>query len=388
MKVMSSIADTDEMSDSNNHEIAPSVALQRQHQGALIVDVREDDERAADTIADAIGIPRALLAEQIASHTAQYDREILILCGSGKRSLIAAQTLREHGYTNVLSIAGGITRWSAEGLPVQHGALDADAVDRYSRHLLLPEIGVAGQLTLQQSRVVLVGAGGLGSPAALYLAAAGIGTLVIIDDDRVERSNLQRQVLHTDARVGIAKVESAGIALQALNPRVQSDLRNERLHAGNVEALLRDAAVVIDGADNFSTRYLLNAACLQLKLPLVYGAVHRFTGQVSVFDSRRVDSPCYRCLFPEPPSAADAPNCSEAGVLGVLPGIIGLLQASEAIKLLLGIGAPLVGRLLCFDALAASFRELRLPRDAQCPGCGTDAHFGGYEDIAKICRAD
>jgi len=271
---------------------------------------------------------------------------------------------------------------------VQHGALDADAVDRYSRHLLLPEIGVAGQLTLQQSRVVLVGAGGLGSPAALYLAAAGIGTLVIIDDDRVERSNLQRQVLHTDARVGIAKVESAGIALQALNPRVQSDLRNERLHAGNVEALLRDAAVVIDGADNFSTRYLLNAACLQLKLPLVYGAVHRFTGQVSVFDSRRVDSPCYRCLFPEPPSAADAPNCSEAGVLGVLPGIIGLLQASEAIKLLLGIGAPLVGRLLCFDALAASFRELRLPRDAQCPGCGTDAHFGGYEDIAKICRAD
>jgi len=383
---MSSISDTDEMSDSNNREITPRAALQRQRDGALILDVREDDERAAATIACAIGIPRARLPEQIASHAAQHDRQILTLCGTGKRSLLAAQTLRELGYTNVLSIAGGITRWSAEGLPVQHGALDADAVDRYSRHLLLPEIGVAGQLKLQQSRVVLVGAGGLGSPAALYLAAAGIGTLTIIDDDRVERSNLQRQVLHTDARVGASKVESAGIALRALNPRVHFDLQNERLHAGNVEALLRGADVVIDGADNFSTRYLLNAACLQLKLPLVYGAVHRFTGQVSVFDSRRVDTPCYRCLFPEPPSVADAPNCSEAGVLGVLPGIIGLLQASEAIKLLLGIGAPLVGRLLCFDALAGSFRELRLPRDAQCPGCGADAHFRGYEDIENICR--
>lgn len=373
---------------SANREIAPNAALQRQREGALIVDVREDDERAADTIADAVGIPTALLAEQIASHVFQYDREILTLCGTGKRSLLAAQTLRELGYTNILSIAGGITRWRAEGLPVQYGALDADAVDRYSRHLLLPEIGVVGQLKLQQSRVVLVGAGGLGSPAALYLAAAGIGTLALIDDDRVERSNLQRQVLHTDARVGVNKVESAAIALHALNPRVQFDLRNERLHADNVEALLHGADVVIDGADNFATRYLLNAACLQLKLPLVYGAVHRFTGQVSVFDSRRADSPCYRCLFPEPPSAADAPNCSEAGVLGVLPGIIGLLQASETIKLLLDIGAPLVGRLLCFDALAASFRELRLPRDAQCPGCGANAHFSSYEDIAKNCRID
>jgi len=272
-------------------------------------------------------------------------------------------------------------------LPVEDARLDSDAAERYSRHLLLPEVGVVGQEKLAQSRIALIGAGGLGSPAALYLTAAGIGTLTLIDDDKVDKSNLQRQVLHSDARICMAKTESARIALGALNPRVRIDTREQRLRADNVETLLRGHDVVIDGADNFPTRYLLSAASLRLKIPLVYGAVHRFTGQVSVFDARRDESPCYRCLFPEPPNAQDAPNCAEAGVLGVLPGIIGLLQANEAIKLLLDIGQPLVGRLLCFDALAATFRELRLPRDPNCPGCGANVQFPGYEDIARICAS-
>jgi len=295
--------------------------------------------------------------------------------------------LQEMGYRRIASVEGGFLRWNAEGLPIDAGILDADASERYSRHLLLPEVGAIGQKKLSAARVALIGAGGLGSPSALYLAAAGVGMLTLIDDDKVDKSNLQRQVLHTDARVGTPKTESARIALNALNPRVRIDARAERLRAANVEALIRDHDVVIDGADNFPTRYLLSAACLRLRIPLVYGAVHRFTGQVSVFDPRREDSPCYRCLFPEPPAAADAPNCAEAGVLGVLPGIIGLLQANEAIKLLLNIGQPLVGRLLCFDALAASFRELRLPRDPGCPGCGAEVEFNGYEDIAQICAS-
>jgi molybdopterin/thiamine biosynthesis adenylyltransferase len=248
-------------------------------------------------------------------------------------------------------------------------------------------VGAAGQGRLAAARIALIGAGGLGAPSMLYLAAAGVGHLTLIDDDRVERSNLQRQVVHADAGVGLAKTESARRALAALNPRIAIELRTERLCAANVEDLIRGHDVVIDGADNFPTRYLLNAACLRLRLPLVYGAVHRFTGQAGVFDPRRADSPCYRCLFPEPPSAAEAPNCSEAGVLGVLPGTIGLLQATEALKLILGIGTPLVGRLLCYDALAASFRKLRLPRDPDCPGCGSAAEFSGYEDIVASCAS-
>jgi molybdopterin/thiamine biosynthesis adenylyltransferase len=333
----------------------------------------------------AIGIARAKIPEHIREIAADLQQEILTICGTGRRSLLAAQTLRELGYANVASVRGGLARWLAEGLSLDPGLIDADSAERYARHLILPEVGVAGQTKLLAARVAMIGAGGLGSPAALYLAAAGVGTLSLIDDDRVERSNLQRQVLHADARIGMRKTESAAIALGALNPRTRLQLRDERLSAANVEALIRDHDVVIDGADNFPTRYLLNAACLRLKIPLVYGAVHRFTGQVSVFDTRRADSPCYRCLFPEPPSAAEAPNCSEAGVLGVLPGIIGLLQATEAIKLVLGVGRTLAGRLLCYDALAAEFRELRLPRDPACPGCGADAVFTGYEDIAQLC---
>jgi sulfur-carrier protein adenylyltransferase/sulfurtransferase len=366
-------------------EITPGQALERMRRGALLVDVREDNERAGGMPEGAVGLARGTLAQQIGEYAPLRDQTVLTICGSGKRSLLAAETLQQLGYSDVASVAGGFRRWQTEGLPVAAGALDADAAERYSRHLLLPEVGPAGQIRLRDARVALIGAGGLGSPAALYLAAAGVGTLTLIDDDKVEKSNLQRQVLHADARIGMTKTESAAAALSGLNPRVRIQARNERLLAANVEVLIRDHDVVIDGADNFPTRYLLDAACRRLGLPLVYGAVHRFTGQVSVFDPRRADSPCYRCLFPEPPAAEDAPNCAQAGVLGVLPGIIGLLQASEAIKLILDFGKPLVGRLLCFDALAATFRELSLPRDSQCPGCGESASFRGYEDIAQLC---
>ena len=369
-------------------QVSPTEARRRQRDGAVLVDVRDDNERAGGTPDGAIGIPRAQIADRIGAVAPRRDQNLLMICATGQRSLLAAATLHELGYSRVASVSGGFRHWRSEGLPVGAGILDEDAGERYSRHLLLPEIGVSGQAKLGAARVALIGAGGLGSPAGLYLAAAGIGTLTLIDNDKVEKSNLQRQVLHADARIGMAKTESAALALTGLNPRVTVQARNERLRATNVELLIRDHDVVIDGADNFPTRYLLDAATRRLKLPLVYGAVHRFTGQVSVFDPRRDDSPCYRCLFPEPPAAADAPNCAEAGVLGVLPGIIGLLQASEAIKLILGIGKPLVGRLLCFDALAATFRELRLPRDPQCPGCGKSAAFTGYEDIQQICTAN
>jgi molybdopterin/thiamine biosynthesis adenylyltransferase/rhodanese-related sulfurtransferase len=367
--------------------IAPVEALQRQQGGAILIDVREDDERAAGKPAGSIGVPLGEILDRIAGIAPQFHTPLLLSCAHGQRSLHAAMALHGLGYTRLASVEGGFVRWAAEGLPVDRGALDADAAERYSRHLLLSEVGAAGQQRLLESRVALIGAGGLGSPAGLYLAAAGVGTLTLIDDDIVEKSNLQRQVLHTDARVGQPKTESARIALSALNPGVRIETVAQRLRAENVEDLIRDHDVVIDGADNFPTRYLLDAACRRLRIPLVYGAVHRFTGQVSVFDARCADSPCYRCLFPEPPAAADAPNCAEAGVLGVLPGIIGLLQTNEAIKLLLGIGQPLVARLLCFDALAGAFRELRLPRDPQCPGCGANARFRGYTDIEQVCSA-
>jgi len=368
-------------------QITPAEARERLRAGALLIDVREDHERAGGMPEGAVGVARALLPQEIGGLAADRNREILTICGSGQRSLLAANTLEQLGYARVASVSGGFRHWQADGLPVANAAMDADAAERYLRHLLLPEVGAAGQIKLGRARVAMIGAGGLGSPAALYLAAAGVGALTLIDDDKVEKSNLQRQVLHADARIGMAKVESARQTLNGLNPRVRIEAREQRLRAGNVEELIRGHDVIIDGADNFPTRYLLSAACLRLKIPLVYGAVHRFTGQVSVFDARREDSPCYRCLFPEPPAAQDAPNCAEAGVLGVLPGIIGLLQANETIKLILCVGNPLVGRLLCFDALAATFRELRLPRDPACPGCGENALFSGYEDISRICAS-
>lgn len=366
-------------------EIEPTQAVSRMRAGAVLVDVREDDERAGGMPDQAIGLPCARISELVDTIAADRSGEVMLICASGQRSLWARQQLIGLGYANVVSVCGGFQRWKAEGLPVAAGSLDADSSDRYSRHLLLPEVGVAGQSRLAQSRIAVIGAGGLGSPVSLYLAAAGVGRLTLIDNDKVERSNLQRQVVHADARIGMAKTESARISLVALNPTINIETHETRLVAANVEALLQGHDLVIDGADNFPTRYLLDAASRRLRIPMVYGAVHRFTGQVSVFDSRREDSPCYRCLFPWPPSAAQAPNCSEAGVLGVLPGIIGMLQANEAIKLVLGQGRPLVGRLLCFDALDASFRELSLLRDTACPGCRDDAVFAGYEDIAGFC---
>ena len=369
-------------------EISPADALLRQAQGALLIDVREEGERAGGMPAAALGLSRGFLELRIEQLEPDRARSILALCGSGMRSLLAAETLQRMGYRDVASVAGGFERWKTEGLPVSAGTLDADAAERYARQLRLPQVGEAGQAKLAAARVALLGAGGLGAPAALYLAAAGVGQLTVIDDDRVERSNLHRQVIHADARVGMAKTESARLALNALNPRVRIEARTERLRADNVERLLDGHDLVIDGADNFPARYLLTAATRRLRLPMVYGAVERFTGQVSVFDPRRDDSPCYRCLFPEPPSAAEAPNCSEAGVLGVLPGIVGLLQATEALKLVLGLGEALVGRLLSFDAIGMRFRETRLPRDPACPGCGAQAAFAGYEDVARICAVD
>ncbi|HNR92228.1 MAG: molybdopterin-synthase adenylyltransferase MoeB [Luteimonas sp.] len=368
-------------------EIDPIDALTRQRDGTVLIDVREDGEREAGMPAGAHGIARAQLPERIDA-LANRTTPVLLICASGRRSLLARDDLLALGYRDVASVRGGFTRWRAEGLPQADGAFDSDSAERYARHLLLPEVGVAGQRRLAQARIAMVGAGGLGSPASLYLVAAGIGHISLIDDDHVERSNLQRQIVHADARVGMAKVESARQTLAALNPQVHIDTHETRLSAANVEALIAGHEVVIDGADNFPTRYLLDAACRRLRIPLVYGAVHRFSGQVSVFDARRDDSPCYRCLFPEAPSAAEAPNCSEAGVLGVLPGTIGLLQATEAIKLILGQGRTLVGRLLCYDALAAGFHELALPRDPACPGCGPDAVFDGYVDLAARCRAE
>jgi molybdopterin/thiamine biosynthesis adenylyltransferase/rhodanese-related sulfurtransferase len=368
-------------------EIVSTDALVRQRAGALLVDVREDNERATGTPPGALGLSRGFLELRIEQAESDRDREILLLCGSGQRSLLAAETLQRMGYRHVASIAGGMGAWKAAGLPLIMGALDADAAERYARQVLLPQVGEAGQAKLAAARVAVIGAGGLGAPALLYLAAAGIGHLTVIDDDRVERSNLHRQVIHADARVGMSKAESARMTLAALNPRVEVQGRVERLRADNVESSIAGHDVVVDGADNFATRYLLAAATRRLGIPMVYAAIERFTGQASVFDPRRDESPCYRCLFPEPPSAADAPNCSEAGVLGVLPGLVGMIQATETLKLVLGIGQPLVGRLLTYDALSMRFRELVLGRDPACPGCGHDAHFAGYVDLERMCAA-
>ena len=344
-----------------------------QAQGACLLDVREEHERACGSPLGALGLSRSFLELKIQQLQADFTRPMLTLCQSGQRSLFAAETLKRLGYQQVQSIAGGFKRWQAEGLPSARHLLDADARERYLRQLCLPQVGEEGQQKLASSRVAILGAGGLGSPAALYLAAAGVGQISVIDDDCVERSNLQRQIMHTDARVGMRKIDSARITLSALNPHITLHMHAQRLRPDNATRLLASHDLVIDGTDNFPSRYLLAAASIELQLPVIYGAVERFHGQVSVFDPRRDDSPCYRCLFAESSSPGkDRPSCSEAGVIGVLPGIIGLLQATEALKLLLGIGLPLTGRLLSLDALSMRFRETRLTRDRHCLGCSTD----------------
>lgn len=373
-----------------SHDLSPAQARARALHGALLIDIRQPHERVSGQAEGALAIAQADLEQAPAQHLPDRDCDILLICQSGKRSAQTAAQLREQGYPHALSVLGGTTAWSRDGLPLVRPTLPPDEVDfleRYSRHLRLPQVGIDGQQRLARARVLLIGAGGLGSPAAFYLAAAGIGHLRIADDDVVDRSNLQRQILHTEDSVGVAKVVSAAQRIAALNPRVQVDAIQTRVTASNVEALLQDVDVVVDGADNFAARYLLNDACVKLGKPLVYGAVQQFEGQLSVFDAgrHRGQLPCYRCLFPEPPPPEFAPSCAEAGVLGVLPGVIGLLQAAEAIKLLLGLGDSLAGRLLSFDALAMRFREIRLPPDPQCPVCAPGTAFPGYADYATFC---
>ena len=363
-------------------------ALRRQQSGAVLVDLRSADERVAGTPADALCLPMDGLAAALRGAGLGPHDELLLLCARGLRSQRAAAALADSGFLQVQSVQGGFEAWRAAGLPQQSApGMDADFAERYSRQLPLAGVGEAGQHRLAQARVLLVGAGGLGSPVALYLAAAGVGTLRLVDDDRVERSNLQRQVLHTDAAVGGPKVASAERALTALNPRVRIEAIDERLEAANVERLCADVDVVVDGADNFPARYLVSDACVRLALPMVYGAVLRFEGQASVFDAgrERGRSPCYRCLFPEPPAAADAPSCAEAGVLGVVPGLVGMVQATEVLKLLLGVGTTLDGRLLHIDALTMRFRETRIAPDPECPVCAPGRAFPGYADYARFC---
>jgi len=371
-------------------ELSPVEARQRQLRGALLVDVRGADERALGMAEGALGIELDALCAQPDHYLPDPVAEILLICHSGQRSQRAAIQLQQCGYTRVASIHGGTLRWDAQGLPmVRPDGVNRDFLERYARHLNMPEVGLSGQQRLARARVLVVGAGGLGSPAAFYLAAAGIGTLRLVDDDVVERSNLQRQILHTDAEIGQAKVASAARRLHALNPGIQVEQVPERVTSRNIERLLDGVDVVLDGADNFPVRYLLNDACVKLAIPLVYGAVHRFEGQVSVFDAgrQRGRAPCYRCLFPSPPAPADAPNCSQVGVLGVLPGTIGMLQATEAVKLLLGLGTPLTGRLLQFDALSMRMRDTQLAPDPDCPVCAAGAPFPGYIDYAAFCGA-
>ncbi len=353
-------------------QVTPEQAYALQQKGAALVDVRDPKEVAQGSPEGAWRMDRGFLEFRIEEAVPDFDRTVLVTCASGGRSLFAADDLKRMGYRDVRSVAGGFNQWKEDGLPFESPkVLDTDSRERYARHLVLPEVGEAGQLRLLESRALLVGAGGLGSPAALYLAAAGVGTLGIVDHDVVDVTNLQRQILHTDDRVGASKVASARAAIQALNPEVRVMGHPFRLDPGNVDEVLPGYDVVIDGSDNFATRYLINDAAVKHGIPNVHGSVFRFEGQVSVFwPSREPDpGPCYRCIYPEPPTSELAPNCEEAGVLGILPGVIGLLQAVETIKILLGVGDPLVGRLLHYDALAARFREIKARRDPDCRYC-------------------
>jgi len=341
---------------------------------ATFLDVRELDEFEQGMIPGAVFIPRGHLESQVESKIPDRHSEIVVYCAAGIRSAFAAKTLTELGYDNVASMSGGFGRWKNEGRPwIAPVVLSPEQRNRYHRHILLPEVGEAGQHKLLESRVLLLGAGGLGSPAALYLAAAGVGTLGLVDMDVVDASNLQRQILHNLDRVGERKVDSAKKTLTALNPDVDVVTYDVRFGADNVLDIIDGYDVIVDGTDNFPTRYLLNDASLIKRIPVVHGSIFRFEGQVTVF--KPYDGPCYRCLLPEPPPPELAPSCAEAGVLGVLPGIIGSIQALEAMKVLLGLGDPLVGRLLAYDALDESFHTFKLRRDPSCPSCADGAEI-------------
>ena len=350
---------------------------------AVVLDVREPDEYEQGALPGAVHIPRGTLETSVEGKIPDKTSHVVVYCAGGTRSAFAAKTLQDLGYSDVASVVGGFNRWKDEGRPWSTPqALSSEQRNRYQRHLLLPEVGETGQVKLLDSKVLLLGAGGLGSPAALYLAAAGVGTLGIIDMDVVDASNLQRQILHNTDRIGERKVDSAKKTLTLINPDVNVVTYDVRLGADNILDIIDGYDVIVDGTDNFPTRYLVNDASLKKRIPVVHGSIFRFEGQATVFHPYQ--GPCYRCMIPEPPPAELAPSCSEAGVLGVLCGIIGSLQATEAIKILLGIGDTLQGRLLAYDALEQSFRTFKVHRDPACPTCGPDAGeivIAEYDDL-------
>jgi sulfur-carrier protein adenylyltransferase/sulfurtransferase len=350
----------------------------------VVLDVREPDEYEQGALTGVVHIPRGHLEAQVEARIGNHDAPIVVYCAGGVRSAFATKTLGELGYSNVVSIAGGFGRWKDEGKPWKKPAsLTPEQRNRYQRHLLLPEVGEKGQLALFEKKVLMIGAGGLGSPAALYLAAAGVGTLGIVDMDEVDASNLQRQILHNLDRIGDRKVDSAKKTLTLMNPDLNVVTYDTRLGADNIESIMAGYDLIVDGTDNFPTRYLVNDVSLKLGIPVVFGALFRFDGQVTIFKPH--DGPCYRCMLPEPPPAEMAPSCAEAGVLGVLPGIIGSLQAMEAIKQLLGLGESLSGRLLTYDALEQSFRTLKIRRDPNCQACSIDPKDIVIAEYDELC---
>jgi len=374
-------------------EVDPSVVQEHLGNGMVLVDVRESEEWDAGHIPGAKHVPRGYLESRIEGAVKDRDTRVVLYCASGQRSALAANTLREQlGYENVASMNGGITLWKDRGYEVEvPKSLTKEQRERYSRHILVPEIGLEGQTKLLEAKVLLLGAGGLGSPTALYLAAAGVGTLGIVDDDEVDLSNLQRQVIHTTDRIGVAKVDSAEESVKAINPDVNVVKYKTRLDASNIMEIIEGYDVIVDGVDNFPTRYLLNDATVRLQIPVVSASILGFDGQLSVF--KPYDGPCYRCLYPVPPPAELAPSCGANGVLGVLPGTMGLLQATEVIKLVVGVGEPLVGRLLLYEALGATFTELKVRRDPECPVCSrppediSDDEMGVFPDYEAFCAA-
>jgi molybdopterin/thiamine biosynthesis adenylyltransferase/rhodanese-related sulfurtransferase len=355
----------------------------------VLLDVREPDEYEQGALPGAVHLPRGNLEFQVEGRLPDKSAPVVVYCAAGVRSVFAAKTLSDLGYHDVVSLAGGFNRWKDEGRPWRTPqTLTPEQRNRYQRHLLVSEVGMEGQLKLLGSKALLLGAGGLGSPAALYLAAAGVGTIGIIDMDVVDASNLQRQILHSMDRVGERKVDSAKKTIVALNPDVDVVTYDVRLGADNILDIFGGPDgggwdVIVDGTDNFPTRYLVNDASLLKRIPVVHGSIFRFEGQITVFDP--YNGPCYRCLIPEPPPAELAPSCAEAGVLGVLPGIVGSIQAVEAIKVILGIGDPLVGRLLSYDALEESFRTFKVRRDPQCPACGENAAPIVIAEYDELC---
>ena len=352
---------------------------------AVYVDVRERDEWDEGHLPGAVHVPRGNLESRIENIVTDRTRPVVLYCATGSRSVFAAKSLADLGYEHVTSLSGGFTDWKRNGFDVVlPRSLSPERRTRYSRHLLIPEIGEAGQLRLLDSRVLIIGAGGLGSPASLYLAAAGIGRIGIVDADIVDETNLQRQIVHSLDTLGTPKVDSAKRTIETLNPDVDVVTYRERLTSENVDDILGDGwDVIVDGADNFPTRYLVNDASIWHDIPVVHGSIYRFEGQVTVFKPK--EGPCYRCLFPEPPPVELAPSCAEGGVLGVLPGIVGSLQTNEALKLAAGIGEPLVGRLLLFDALTTDFSEVKVERKADCPVCGEHPTITEYVDYVEFC---